>query len=48
MSAKNSQRYKPSALTEKLVPVLFALIMLGLLTVLVLVVLAVLGLTPGV
>lgn len=48
MNSKNSQRYKPSTLTEKLVPVLLVLIALGLLAVLVVVGLAVLGLTPGV
>lgn len=48
MNTKNSQRYKPSTLTEKLVPILLAVIGLGLLAVLVLVGLAVLGLTPGI
>ncbi|HEY3312450.1 MAG TPA: hypothetical protein VGK00_12490 [Anaerolineales bacterium] len=47
MSTKKSQRFKPSSLAEKFVPVLFALILLGLLAVIVLVVLAMLGLTPG-
>jgi hypothetical protein len=48
MRSKNSQRFKPSTLTEKFVPVLLLLILLGLLAVLVVIGLAVLGLTPGV
>jgi hypothetical protein len=47
MKPKKTQRFKPSTLTEKLVPVLFVLIALGLLAVLVVVGLAVLGVTPG-
>ena len=48
MSPKKSQRFAPSALTDKLVPVALGLILLGLLAVLVLVGLSVLGITPGV
>lgn len=47
MNTKKSQRFKPSNLTEKLVPVLFILILLGLLAVIVVVGLAMVGLTPG-
>ena len=47
MSTKNSQRFKPSTITEKLVPVLLMLILLGLLAVLVIVAMAMLGFTPG-
>ena len=47
MNSKNSQRFKPSTLTEKFVPVMLVVIALGLLAVLVVIGLAVLGFTPG-
>ncbi|MCX6066791.1 MAG: hypothetical protein NT121_13705 [Chloroflexi bacterium] len=47
MSAKRSQRFNPSALTEKLVPVILVVILLGLLAVFVMTGLAMLGITPG-
>ncbi|GEM_PF-3307987 len=47
MKEKPSQRFKPSALTEKLVPVVLFIILLGLLAVLAITVLALLGYTPG-
>lgn len=47
MSRKQSQRFNPSGWAQKLVPVLLALILLGLLATLVLVGLSVLGITPG-
>jgi len=47
MKSKNSQRFKPSFITEKLVPVLFVLIFFGLLVVLILIGLSLSGLTPA-
>lgn len=47
MNPKKSQRFEPSKLTEKLIPVLLILITLALLIVLVLTGLAVLGFTPA-
>ena len=47
MSGKQSQRFILSGWSEKLVPVLLSLILLGLLATLVLVGLSVLGITPG-
>jgi hypothetical protein len=42
-----SKRFKPSAWTERLVPILLALLALALLATLIVVGLAVLGVTPG-
>jgi hypothetical protein len=42
-----SKRFEPSAWTERLVPILLALLALALLATLVVVGLAVLGVTPG-
>lgn len=47
MKAKSSRRFRPSAITEKLVPILLVVILLGLLAVLVVTGLALLGFTPG-
>ena len=47
MKSKDSQRFKPSTLTEKLVPILLIVIVLGLLAVVVVIGMAVLGFTPG-
>ena len=47
MNPRNSQRFKPSTLTEKLVPILLVVIVIGLLAVIAVIALAVLGLTPG-
>ena len=47
MPAKQSKRFTPSLLTEKIVPVIFILIAALLVTVLVLTVFSVLGITPG-
>jgi len=47
MNKRQSQRFNPTNLTEKLVPVLLALILLGLLAVVVVTGLAILGFTPG-
>lgn len=44
---KTSQRFQPSAWMKWLVPVLLALILLGLATSLVIVLLSVLGITPA-
>lgn len=46
-SKRPSKRFKPSALTERLVPLVLVLLALALLATLVIVVLAVLGVTPG-
>jgi hypothetical protein len=46
-SKRPSKRFKPSAWTERLVPLLLALLALALLATLVIVVLAMLGMTPG-
>jgi hypothetical protein len=43
-----SKRFTPSAWTERLVPILLALLALALLATLVVVFLSVLGVTPGV
>ena len=45
--SKTSKRFTPSAWTEKLVPVLLALLVLALLVTLVITGLAILGVTPG-
>ncbi len=47
MNKKRSQRFHPSVLTKKLVPVFMAVILLGLLTVIVVTAMAVLSITPG-
>ena len=47
MPAKTSKRFIPSTLTEKIVPVIFALIAVLLAVVLAVTVLSVLGITPG-
>jgi len=48
MKERRSQRFIPSTLTEKLVPFLLAVILLGLLAVFIVIALALLRLTPGV
>ena len=48
MSLRPSMRFSPTSVTEKLVPLLLVVIVLGLLAVFVVIGLAVLGLTPGV
>lgn len=48
MTSKDSQRFKSSVITAKLVPVLLVLILVGLIAVLVLIVMTLLGFTPGV
>jgi hypothetical protein len=45
-SKRPSKRFTPSAWTERLVPILLALLVLALLATLVVVVLSVLGVTP--
>ncbi len=47
MKPKKSQRFNPSALTSKLVPVLLVLILMGLVVVLVIIGMTILGFTPG-
>jgi hypothetical protein len=44
---KNSKRFSPSTWTRRLVPLLLALLALGLLVTLAIVILSVLGLTPA-
>ena len=46
-SKRPSKRFKPSAWTERLVPLLLAVLALALLAILVIVILAMLGVTPG-
>ncbi len=49
MSGKSaSKRFIPGTLSDKLVPVLFGLILIGLLAVLILVAMSSLGIIPGV
>jgi hypothetical protein len=43
----SSKRFSPSAWTERLVPVILAILGLGLLVTLAVVMLSVLGITPG-
>jgi hypothetical protein len=43
-----SKRFRPSFWSERLVPILLALLLLGLVTALVVVALSLLGVTPGV
>ena len=44
---RRSKRFSPSAITEKLIPVLLAILVLALLAVLVIVGLSLLGVTPS-
>ena len=44
---RRSRRFKPSAWSERLVPVLLAILLLGLVATLVVVGLSVAGITPG-
>jgi uncharacterized membrane protein len=44
---RHSKRFRPSAWSERLVPVLLAILLLGLIVTLVVIILSVLGLTPG-
>jgi hypothetical protein len=44
---RKSRRFKPSAWSERLVPVLLAVLLLGLVATLVVVGLSVAGITPG-
>jgi len=48
MTEKKSKRFSPSAWTQRLVPIIFVLLVLGLLVTLVIVILSILGLTPAV
>jgi uncharacterized protein (DUF2062 family) len=45
---KSSKRFTPSTFSERWVPILLGILVLALLATLVIVILAVLGLTPGV
>ena len=47
MKAKPSQRFIPTVITEKLVPVMLVVILLGLLAVFLVTALALFGFTPG-
>jgi hypothetical protein len=47
MKEKPSRRFSPSVITEKIVPVLLGIIAIGLITVFVIIIMAMFGLTPG-
>ncbi len=47
MKSKPSQRFEPSALAARLVPVILVLIVIGLAAVIVVTAMALMGLTPG-
>jgi hypothetical protein len=47
MKPKPSRRFNPSVFTEKLVPILLVVILMGLLAVFIVIALALLGFTPG-
>jgi hypothetical protein len=44
---RNSKRFNPTTWTEKLVPVVLGLLVLGLLVTLAVIVFSILGITPG-
>lgn len=48
MDKRSSKRFRPTAWTERLVPLFLGLLVLALVATLIVIVLAVLGLTPGI
>jgi len=45
---KKSKRFEPTKWSERLIPILLALILLGLVVTILIVIMALLGLTPGI